>query len=63
MTLYAAILRLSPTQDRAVLIKADTLTKALVKVDTMRGVLISIAPVVSNEAYLRAVEDVEPTAA
>jgi hypothetical protein len=55
--LYAAILRLSVTQDRAVIIKAANLSRALTKIDSMRGQLICLAPVVSDKAYLEAIEN------
>lgn len=61
MKLYAAILRLSATQDRAVIIKAANLSDALKKVDTMRGSLMYIALVVSEKAYLEAIENVQKT--
>jgi hypothetical protein len=57
MNLYAAIMRLNATIDRAVVIKASNLTEALRKVDTMRGSLIAIAPLVSDQSYLEAIED------
>lgn len=58
MKLYAAILRLSATQDRAVIIKAANLSDALKKVDTMRGSLMYIALVVSEKVYLEAIENI-----
>lgn len=60
MKLFAAILRLSATQDRAVIIKAGTITEALQKADSMRGKLINLAPLVSNEAYLEAIQNGGP---
>jgi hypothetical protein len=57
MNLYAVIMRLSATQDRAIVIKAPSITEALRKVDTMRGDFITIAPLVSSEAYLEAIEN------